>query len=103
MVKAGRVRKRPIRSCVACGRSADKRDLVRVVREPGGGVAVDSTGKRSGRGAYLCASAACLAAALKSRRLERALSLAAPLPEAVVMHLQASIGSAPSAGGPQDA
>lgn len=103
MVKAARVRKRPIRSCVACGQSADKRELVRVVRGPSGLVALDPTGKQSGRGAYLCRSATCLAAALKTRRLERALSLAGPLPDAVVAHLQAAIGSVPLAGGREDA
>lgn len=99
MVTGGRERRRPIRSCVACGRTADKRDLIRVVRSPDGLVSVDATGKKSGRGAYLCRALACLDTALKSRRLERGLSLPGPIQEQVVANLKAAMAdSAP--GGP---
>lgn len=93
MVKQPRRRKPAIRSCVACGRSTDKRELVRVVRGPDGVVTVDPTGKRSGRGAYLCASEACLESALKARRLERGLMLSAPLGDAVVAVLRSMVAS----------
>ncbi len=101
MVTRVRERRRPIRSCVACGRSADKRELIRVVRSPDGRVFVDTTGKQSGRGAYLCRMEACLDAALKSRRLERGLSLPAPVPEGVVAALRAAMaeGAVPSVRG----
>ncbi|MDA8198120.1 MAG: YlxR family protein [Thermaerobacter sp.] len=99
MVTGGRARRRPIRSCVACGRTADKRDLIRVVRSPDGVVSVDATGKKSGRGAYLCPVAACLDTALKSRRLERGLSLPTPLPEQVVASLRAAMADL-TAGAP---
>lgn len=66
-------RKTPIRTCVACRTSGDKRTLLRVVRTPSGEVMVDPTGKAAGRGAYICASAECLRRALKERRLSRAL------------------------------
>lgn len=91
MVTGRRERRRPIRSCVACGRAADKRDFIRVVRSPDGAVSVDATGKKSGRGAYLCRLEACLDIALKSRRLERGLSLSAPLEDQVVATLKAAM------------
>jgi len=67
------VRRSPQRSCVACRTTGDKRSLVRVVRTPEGRVEVDPTGKRAGRGAYVCRSSACWQAALKKGRLEAAL------------------------------
>lgn len=63
----------PLRTCVACGQSRDKRDLVRVVHTAGGPVEVDPTGKKPGRGAYLCRQASCWELAFKKRALDRAL------------------------------
>lgn len=63
----------PERTCVGCRAVRPKRELVRVVRTPEGTVELDPTGKRSGRGAYLCRNVACLEAAVQGRRLERAL------------------------------
>ena len=74
----------PIRSCVVCRQTSDKRELLRVVRLPekdGGEVVVDPTGKRSGRGSYVCPDAQCIEKARKARRFERAL---APTPSAGV-------------------
>jgi len=62
-----------LRTCLGCGREADKRDLVRIVRSPEGDVSVDPSGKRSGRGAYVCADEACFEAAVRKDRLGRAL------------------------------
>jgi len=67
----------PIRTCVVCRQPSDKKTLLRVVRAPekdGGGVAVDPTGRANGRGAYICASAACIDKAIKQKRFERSLS-----------------------------
>jgi predicted RNA-binding protein YlxR (DUF448 family) len=61
------LKKIPQRTCVACGTTRDKRDLVRVVRSPEGTVLVDPTGKRSGRGAYVCRDSACVERGLKGR------------------------------------
>jgi uncharacterized protein len=69
------VRKRPQRTCIACRQTGDKRGLIRIVRTPEGEVAVDETGKRAGRGAYLCADPACWRAALGDRRIGRALKM----------------------------
>ena len=65
-------KKVPVRRCVGCNTQKPKKELVRIVRSPEGEVSVDLTGKRSGRGAYLCPSAACLAKARKAKRLEHA-------------------------------
>ncbi len=74
----------PQRTCIACRKVRNKRDLVRIVRTPDGEVLVDPTGKRSGRGAYLCRAQGCWHDVLASggRRLEQALK--APIkPEAL--------------------
>jgi len=68
-----RPRRVPQRTCVACRSTSGKRDLVRIVRTPAGAVEVDETGKKAGRGAYLCANPACWADALKKGRLDSAL------------------------------
>lgn len=60
------------RSCIACGAQADKVGLLRIVRSPEGAVAFDPTGRKPGRGAYVC-SAECFAAACKKKKLDRAL------------------------------
>lgn len=61
----------PMRTCVACKESKPKRELLRVVRTPDGHVLLDATGKKSGRGAYLCARYSCWETALKKKRLEQ--------------------------------
>jgi uncharacterized protein len=63
----------PQRTCIACRTARPKRDLVRIVRTPEGVVMLDETGKRNGRGAYLCRQRSCLETALKQRQLERVL------------------------------
>lgn len=83
-------RKTPQRTCVGCGRVTDKRSLVRIVRTPEGDVAIDPTGKRSGRGAYVCAARECLQQAVRSGKLSRALE--APVPEDVVTALANRLG-----------
>jgi hypothetical protein len=65
----------PQRTCISCRRSDAKRQLIRVVRDAEGRVAVDATGRRNGRGAYLCHDPNCWTNALKRRQLERALRL----------------------------
>ncbi|MCC6798906.1 MAG: YlxR family protein [Anaerolineae bacterium] len=63
----------PQRSCVVCRTTADKRSLTRLVRTPDEGVQIDLTGKRSGRGAYLCDQATCWDRALAGEALAQAL------------------------------
>ena len=82
-------KKIPLRKCVGCNEKKEKKQLVRVVKAPditdengeviaGGEISVDLTGKKPGRGAYVCRDAACLTAARKARRLERAFSCKIP-------------------------
>lgn len=66
-------RKIPMRMCVGCRQMQPKRDLLRVVRAKEGEISLDTTGKKPGRGAYICQSQTCLARAVKTRQLERAL------------------------------
>jgi len=63
----------PQRTCVACRTVRPKGELVRIVRTPEGAVMVDETGKRNGRGTYLCRQRGCWETALARRQLERAL------------------------------
>ncbi len=67
------MKKIPMRMCVACRQMMPKKDLIRIVRTPEGEVVLDPTGRRNGRGAYLCRSRDCLTRAIKIRALERAL------------------------------
>lgn len=68
----GNVRVKRQRTCIVCGRQADKRGLLRVVRSPQGTVDFDPTGRAAGRGAYIC-SLECLDKARKGGRLARSL------------------------------
>lgn len=69
-----RVRKIPQRMCVGCQEMRGKKEMVRIVRTPTGEIVVDPTGKKSGRGAYVCPSTACLERAVKRKQIERALN-----------------------------
>lgn len=71
--KGPRPRRVPQRTCVACRQTSGKRDLIRVVRTTEGTVEVDPTGRKAGRGAYLCANRACWERALSRSMLEHAL------------------------------
>lgn len=68
-----RQRKIPIRMCVGCKENLPKKELVRVVKSPTGEISIDLTGKKSGRGAYICRKESCLTKAQKSKALQRAL------------------------------
>ena len=72
------VKKVPVRMCTGCREHKPKKELIRVVRSPEGEISIVASGKKSGRGAYLCADSACLAKARKTRQLERALETAIP-------------------------
>lgn len=69
---AGTDRPKRTRTCIACGRQGDKTGLLRIVRAADGSVRFDATGRAPGRGAYVCSSA-CFGAAMKGKRLNRAL------------------------------
>ena len=68
-----RPRKPTVRTCIGCGTSEDKREIVRFVRTPDGAVEVDPSGKANGRGAYVHATFECFEAAIRKRKLSSAL------------------------------
>ena len=82
-------KKIPLRMCIGCREMKPKRELIRVVRLPEGQVSLDSTGRMPGRGAYICKNADCLAAAVKAKRLQKALSC--PIPEEVFERMKDEI------------
>jgi predicted RNA-binding protein YlxR (DUF448 family) len=86
-------KKIPTRMCVGCGEMKPKREMVRVVRPPeqaaDTGISLDLTGKKPGRGAYICKNAQCLRQARKARRLERAFSC--PIPDEVYDRMEAEL------------
>ncbi len=92
-----KVRHVPERQCVACRQMRPKRELIRVVRTPAGEVRVDATGKVSGRGAYVCPAGDCAYVAVRERRLQHVLEV--PIPEAVVLELQAMAARTGQASG----
>ena len=65
-------RKKPTRKCISCGEMKEKLLLLRIVRDKDGNIFLDSTGKKSGRGAYICKEIKCFEAAEKDRKLEKA-------------------------------
>ena len=65
------VKKVPERTCIACKKVSDKRQLIRVVKSPEGEFFIDRTGKKNGRGAYLCNDRSCLEKCMKSKLLNR--------------------------------
>lgn len=69
-----KVRKVPMRMCLGCSEMKDKREMIRVVKSPEGEISLDFSGKKSGRGAYICKSMECFEKARKARRFEKSLS-----------------------------
>ena len=68
----------PMRMCNGCGEMKSKKELVRVVKSKEGEISLDLSGKKAGRGAYICSNLECLQKARKARRLEKALSARIP-------------------------
>ena len=73
-----KVKKIPVRQCLGCNEHKPKVELIRVVRSPEGEISLDTRGKKSGRGAYICHNVKCLNKARKSKRIERALDVVIP-------------------------
>jgi len=64
-------KKKPARRCISCNQQKEKQELLRIVRTPEGNIEIDLTGKKNGRGAYICKSEECLNKAIKTKKLER--------------------------------
>ncbi|MBO5091982.1 MAG: YlxR family protein [Clostridia bacterium] len=76
----------PLRKCLGCMSSFPKKDLVRVLKTPEGEVILDLSGKKSGRGAYICKNSACLKKALKSKRIQNNLGI--EIPDEIISQLE---------------
>ena len=90
-------KKTPMRMCVGCREMKPKKELIRVVRSAEGVVSMDATGKKPGRGAYVCRSAECLRRAIRQKQLERVLEV--QLTEEVSRQLQETIAALPPPDG----
>lgn len=71
-------KKIPMRQCVGCGEMKNKKDMMRVLKSAEGPIVLDMTGKKNGRGAYLCMNKECLVKAGKNKGLERSLKMSIP-------------------------
>ena len=87
-----KAKKIPERQCMGCNERFPKSALLRVVRDPDGNVCLDFTGKKSGRGAYICKNTACLKKAQKTKRLSRALEC--DVPDEVMAQMEAELDAA---------
>lgn len=67
-----------MRQCVGCGEMKEKKEMMRVLRSAEGPIVLDMTGKKNGRGAYLCKSGECLRKAQKNKGLERSFKISIP-------------------------
>lgn len=70
------VKKIPQRKCIGCGQMKDKKELIRILKTQEETIIIDTTGKKNGRGAYVCANEDCLAKAFKTKGLERSFKMA---------------------------
>ncbi len=87
----GKQKKIPMRQCLGCNGHFPKKEILRVVRSPEGDVSLDFTGKKSGRGAYVCKSVDCLKKARKSGRLAK--NLECEIPEHVYDEMEAELNA----------
>ena len=71
-------KKIPMRLCIGCGEMKNKREMMRILKTPEEEFVLDATGKKNGRGAYLCKSEACLSKAIKTKGLERSFKMSIP-------------------------
>ncbi len=76
--KVPQAKKVPMRQCTGCGERKEKKELLRIIRTAENVVELDDTGKKNGRGAYICNSVNCLALARKRKSLERSLNMEIP-------------------------
>ena len=81
-----KTKKIPSRNCVGCRNAKEKRSMIRIVKNAENEISLDVTGKKNGRGAYICRNIECLHSAIKSKGLERSLKTA--IPEEVIQTLE---------------
>jgi len=87
-------RKVPLRICIGCQEKKPKKELVRIVRTPQGEVTLDLTGKKAGRGVYICPQSGCVKKALKGKKLEKNLQRSVPenVLSEMIAHLEENEG-----------
>lgn len=68
-------KKIPQRQCVGCGEMKNKKEMMRVIKDAQGNISLDVTGKKNGRGAYVCFNEECLKKAIKTKGLERSFKM----------------------------
>ena len=83
------MKKIPIRTCIGCNEGKPKKELIRVVKTAEGEVFIDATGKKNGRGAYVCPNISCLEKAIKTKRLSRTFEM--PIENELYEKLRAEI------------
>ncbi len=71
-------KKIPLRQCIGCGEMKSKKEMIRILKTESEGILLDATGRKTGRGAYICPSADCLKKAVKSRGLDRSFKMQVP-------------------------
>lgn len=89
-----RTKKVPLRKCTGCGEMKPKKELIRVVKSPEGELSLDTTGRKPGRGAYVCPNIDCLRTARKAKRLEKAFSC--PIPAEVYDRMEEELQTSES-------
>ena len=72
------MKKIPLRQCIGCGEMKSKKEMLRVIKTPEDAIMLDATGRKNGRGAYICKSPECLNKAIKNKGLERSLKVSIP-------------------------
>lgn len=72
------IKKIPLRQCIGCGEMKSKKEMIRILKTSEGEMILDATGRKNGRGAYVCPTTECLERAIKSKGLERSFKMAIP-------------------------
>ncbi len=83
-------KKIPLRMCTGCGEMKTKKEMIRILKTPEDEIVIDTTGKKNGRGAYICCQVSCLQKAIKTKGLERSLKTA--IPKEIVETLEKELG-----------
>lgn len=82
----GNVKKVPLRKCIGCNEMKNKKEMMRVLKTTDDQIVLDTTGRKNGRGAYVCFSGECLKKAIKNKGLERSLKM--PIPQEIYENLE---------------
>lgn len=88
----GQIKKVPMRQCLGCREMKSKKELIRVIKDNQNNFSVDVTGKKNGRGAYICNSMECLEKAIKTKSFERSFKMS--IPEEIYAELRKELGEA---------